>query len=70
MKQLETLDINEAPGVIRETVRAVLHSHRLQLVVEVDGALVRLPRERIERVLREIGNNAAQALYSLVEVKP
>jgi hypothetical protein len=64
------LPIAEVPGSISETLRQVLSQHGYELVRVVDESSVEplSPDER-ESVLREVGKNAAQALF-LIDTNP
>jgi hypothetical protein len=60
------LPLGEMPGTIRESVRAVLTAHGFTFADRVDGCgVVALADDRVERLLRELGNNVAQALYGI-----
>lgn len=58
------LPVSEIPGVIRESTRCVLVAHGFA-IVDKRGALI--TDERLEQLLRELGNNVAQGLYSIDE---
>lgn len=45
-----TINIGEAPSCIRESIRTTLRAHGIELA---------------EPIMRELGNNTAQALYNL-----
>lgn len=67
------LPLAEVPAVIRESARAVLKSHGFAIVREstLPGTTANraahgvLTEAEIEMLLRELGNNAAQALFSI-----
>lgn len=52
----------EAPACIRESARTVLNAHGMWIV---DRKGVLITDERFEQLLRELGNNSTQALYSV-----
>lgn len=54
--------LSEAPGVIRESTRTTL-SARGFVICDRDGFPLR--GEDLEKALRELGNNTAQALVSI-----
>lgn len=53
---------SEAPACIRESARCVLTAHGMWLV-DKHGELI--TDERFEQLLRELGNNSVQGLYSI-----
>lgn len=68
------LPLADIPGVIRESVRDVLKAHGFDIaesgppITWMEGSprfLQPILPARLEELLREIGNNAAQALYSI-----
>ncbi len=64
------LALANIPGVIRESVRAVLQSHGYVVSDSYAKHIDHWPtigRERFEQLLAEIGNNAAQCLAGLDE---
>ena len=69
MKTIVHLPLSEMPGVIRESVRAVLAAHKFT-VAEYgtfppdNSGWVGLDQREYEKLLNEIGNNVAQALMS------
>jgi hypothetical protein len=58
------LPLGEMPDVIRESARTVLAAHGYQLC-DARGNFINLGET--EAVLRELGNNASQALCSIDE---
>ena len=68
-----TLALGDAPGAIRESIRAVLSAHgfvvanptRIETESSLRFDLVQLEPDHFERVLRELGNNVAQALFAI-----
>lgn len=55
------LDLDASPTAITDSIRAVLESHNLVLVRASDTTFA-LDEERSDKVLREMGRNAAQAV--------
>ncbi len=72
-----TLALNQAPRVIANSIRAVLEAHGYVLArvftqargrtsyIASSHELVELDQDVRERVLRELGNNVAQALFAI-----
>ena len=60
------LPMGEVPGVVRESVREVLRARGFTIARAV-GAKFAVPLEEavLENALRELGNNTAQALWSI-----
>lgn len=60
-----TVRLDQLPAAITASARAVLEAHGLSLVRSVGLNTSSLDGAELERVLRELGRNAAQAVYCL-----
>jgi hypothetical protein len=63
------INLSDAPSVIAESVRSVLAAHNF-VVCRGNDTGFPVDDERYEQLLKEIGNNTAQAMYALDELDP
>jgi hypothetical protein len=61
MARLITIDLDAVPASIMESLRAVLHQRGLVICSAADTQYPKLDRD-LDKVLREVGKNAAGAI--------
>lgn len=59
-----TVDLNELPAAISDSVRAVLHAHGYVVCVRVGDAYEPIGSLRAVELIDEIGRNTAQAVVA------